>query len=221
MLALSFVCTAVPLCLGFGAWCLRPPASVHTLCMRRRGSQPPFPAQLPEQRVVALPAGGPSPLPSWLPACRAGSLVCTRGWLSSCCRHVAGLHCLSQPPIAVPQLLCVSLCPHDAGKPALLALPGPNPSNDNSAAVVAFQVGGWQLIRVEACLARIASLLADCGSSGGGGLPGVESANRCQASYSSRLRGYTRAAHPAAMHSAATCTAKAAWLATLAAADWA
>ena len=28
-----------------------------------------------------------------------------------------------------------------AGKPALLALPGPNPSNDNSAAVVAFQVG--------------------------------------------------------------------------------
>ncbi len=90
--------------------------------------------------MVALPAGGaqvelPTLLGCWhMPHSNMPCLACKLR-AAAVAFAVANLGCSVHHP-ALPSPICNCT----AGKPALLALPGPNPSNDNSAAVVAYQV---------------------------------------------------------------------------------
>lgn len=76
------------------------------------------PAAAPSSRWSTLLSASVSPTPP-PPPCRRGAQP---PFASQACE---------QRVVALPR-----------GRPALLALPGPNPANENSAALVAFQVGG-------------------------------------------------------------------------------
>ncbi|KAL4858339.1 Insulin-degrading enzyme-like 1 [Chlorella vulgaris] len=116
--------------------------SLGVLLEARRWHVSDYEAVLPALTADRLQAH----FPRLFSRCRA-ELFATGNLSAAAATHFAGQlekalvgRCQSQPPFPsqLPDARVVSLPP---GRPALLSQPGPNPANDNLAAVVAFQVG--------------------------------------------------------------------------------